>query len=72
MKPIPPNHRARLRQEVDEINSRLGFTLTLPELEHAYQLHPALGETATETLVANVAGLMRLLKLTPKTLQPFY
>lgn len=53
------------------MNRRLGFTLTLSDLECAYRIDPRLGEAATETVVSNVAGLMRLLSLSPKTLHPF-
>lgn len=71
MSSIPDNHRERIACHVKELNRRLGFGFTSSDLDHLIAQAPQLGERATESVVTNVAGLMRLLKLSSSKLQPF-
>lgn len=68
---IPPSHRNRLLDHVRELDRRVGLTFTIADLEMAYARDKRLAEAATETVVLNAAGLLRLLKLSPQRLKPF-
>lgn len=71
VKTIPPAHLLRLEQHVTEINRRLGFTFTLENFVTAQMGYERLHETTTETMVSNVLGLIKQLRLPARTLQPF-
>jgi len=68
---LPRTHLERLQHHTEEINRRLGFSFTLADFVNANMNYDRLGDAATETLVSNAAGLMRLLKIPAKSLQPF-
>lgn len=60
----------RLLEHMELLNRRLRFNFALKDLQAACLLDPELGTASSETVLANVAGLSRLLSLTPRQLKP--